>query len=426
MRQFKKKEMPAKGKYLYGAAKLFEFASGWVIEYRYYDQESKQLISHRERFQRIRKKINCDTEARKEAKRRCKEIDIQLSNGWTPYGNYVENDERLKVTEALDRYYNSKRRELRPDSDRTYRSQINILKEWLVSIRKENIPLDDFDYKLAYRYLDYIYDKGVRNRTYNNYISVLKSIWNWFVIEREFIDVNPFIRPKTKKEEEKIRKPIPPEWDAPILKYCDENDPVLGLVCKLIYSSFLRPAEICRCIVSEIDLANCVIYLSGNKAKNHTSRIAPLSPDVVCDLIKLGVEDLNPNQHLIGKNHGKVGSLKLGGNKELHIRELERNWDSLRININLPKHYQLYSWRDTGLSDMLLKGYSEDDLSKVSGHLNKWQVNAYKSKDVDVDVALRYIESVSILGDREKDFQHINSTKISKIQATMKQKIGKN
>lgn len=419
-----KEKKSSKGKYLYGAARLLEFTSGWVIEFRYLDPDKNELVSHRERFQRIRKQINCDTEARKVAKKRCQQINLQLSQGWTPYGYYQEeDDDRIKTYDALERFFKSRKNEFRPATVRTYASQIKCLQDWLAERHLENLRLEDFDSKMARKYLDYVSDKGLCNRSYNNTITSLKSIWNWFLIDREYVEQNPFLRARLKKVTEKIRQPIPLEWNKPILDYCRENDPVLGVVCNMVYSSYIRPSELCLCKVEDVDLYNCVVYIPGGNAKNHHYRIAPLAPDTVKDLKDMGIEKLDGELFLIGKASEKYGRLTLGGKIQLKTPDLDRNWRRLRKAIDLPDCYHLYSWRDSGLSDMLIKGVTEDELSKVSGHLNKWQVNAYKAKDVDIHSILKYIDKVSSIEDREKELAQIKSNKISSIQRAIRKRI---
>ena len=66
----------------YIPAQLREYPSGWVIEYQVINPETLQLERFRVKFQRTRKKFPSDDEARKAAKKICKEKNKQLSSGW--------------------------------------------------------------------------------------------------------------------------------------------------------------------------------------------------------------------------------------------------------------------------------------------------------------------------------------------------------
>lgn len=388
-------------KYIYGAPALLEFNSGWVIEYKYLNKETGELTRHREKFQRTRKKLGNDKLARQHARKRIIELEEQLQTGWTPYG-MQETAAENRLADLLDIYATIKERELRPDSMRSLRSYNRLFMAWLEKERLKDLTIQDFNHVLAQRYLDYILlIKKVSNRTYNNYLGNMRVMWNWFINERNFDVPNPFARKKKKPVTTKIRKTIPKSIDAQILEYCRINNPVLELACHLIYSSYMRVSEILKCKISDVHLKESCILLPGAITKNKKPRIAYLNKRSVEIMLENGLDRANLNDMLIGKEKGENGRLVIGWHgRTIKTNDIDKSWEALRKALDLPSEYKLYSWRDTGITDLASMGLPDDLIIKITGHLDKDMVNIYKAPHVDESVVHLLRKVSQTLGER--------------------------
>lgn len=345
----------------YIPAQLREFASGWVIEYYFINPETFVLQRHREKFQRIRKKMPSDDAARKMAKKICTERTKQLASGWNPL--MITGNTRIytRLLDALDSYLKEKLREVRPDSKRVYKSQVSMFKRWLAEKKIDNIYVKSFTASYADDYLTFQFvEEGKSARTYNNYLSFFGSLFNWF-IEKGYCDKNPFGKLKKKKEEEKKRDVIPPEWDKKIMEYCHKHNPSFALVCMLVYSSFLRPAEICRIKIKDIMLDKSAILVDGKNAKNGQTRWAILTPDTIQMIKDLHIMDYDPDCYLISTS-------LLPGMKKKETRDVDKHWTKMRKRIKMPETYQLYSYRDTGIMWLKESGVPDYLIVKLTGH----------------------------------------------------------
>lgn len=385
--------------FLFKEAELMEFSSGWQIRYKYMNIETGELELGRERFQNQRRALGEDKRARIAGHRRCQELNAMLKKGWTPYGHLdteeEEEQEGTLLTELMLVYEKVKERELRFDSMRSIRSYNKLLCAWLKDKKLDKVTIENFTPKIAHSYLDYIIiQKKVSNCTYNNYVSNLRAMWNFFINERQFEVSNPFEKLKKKTREKKYRQVIPREWDNRILDYCRTHDPVLELISELIYHSYMRPAEILRCKIKYVNLQQQMIMLPGHVTKKNNARNIYLSNRAVEILIENKIGDCELDNHLIVKSIGNKGRLAIGKGRIIKTPELDRNWDCLRKAIDLPKEYQLYSWRDTGVTDLAQLGLSDDEIIKITGHLDKEMVDIYRSPSVDTSV-LRLLSQVS-------------------------------
>lgn len=373
----------------YLPATLKEWKSGWQIEFSALNPYSDRLERIRIRYQKIRKRIGNDTLARQQGKLYCDALNRKLESGWCPFSQPKTEPTKQfhKLNEILDLFLKEKEVDFSNgvfsfDSMRTYRSQIAILREWLLSNKKDRISIIQFNQDIANEYLDYIYyEKKLSPRTWNNYLKFLRTVWNWF-IDKNYCTENVFQKIKAKVELEKQRVTIPKEWSSAIIKYFRENNPPMELVCGLIYNSFMRPAEICRTQISDIHLSKNGIYLPGTKTKNKYARWCLLPPHLIELLVKHKIDKYPSNYYLI--------STKLiPGKTPLNTRKLDKYWHKMREAINLPKEMQLYSLRDTGITDLKQQGHSNLFISSITGHRNSEEIETY-THEPDIQ-ALKYI-----------------------------------
>lgn len=358
----------------YEPAVLCEFNSGWLIEYRVMNPETGQLERKRLKFEKIRKRQRSDKEARKVAKTYCNAINEKLESGWNPYFEGKKAKSFHKITESLKAFIKEKELDFkngvfRHDSMRTYRSQIDMLVTWINNLNP-NMYVANFDKEVAQQYLDYVYTtKEVSARTWNNYLKFLRTAWTW-LIEKNYCSENIFQSIKPKSEKEKERVIIPEAWSKKIMEYFRKNIPEMELVCGLVYNSFMRPAEICRTQIKNVKLESNAIYLPGDKTKNSRARWCLLPPHLVDIINKMNMEKY-PTDHYL------LSSFLRPGKTKLDTRKLDKYWDKMRSAIDLPQEMKLYSYRDTGITDLKKQGFSNLFISTITGHLNSEEIETY-------------------------------------------------
>ena len=289
---------------------------------------------------------------------------------WNPYLQSGNVRIFTKLTDALNIYLKEKLREVRKDTKRVYRSQVKMFLAWMEKQHLENILVKSFSSANADDYLTFQFvEQGKSACTYNNYLTFFRGLFNWF-IEKGYCDKNPFLKLKKKKEEEKKREVIPPQWDVQIMNYCRKNDPRLAFICMLVYSSFIRPAEICKIKIKDIHLEKSSIFIPGENAKNTHSRWATLTPDSIQMIKDMNIMDYNPDWYLISTS-------LLPGMKKKETRDIDKHWSRMRKAINMPMIYQLYSYRDTGIMWLKENGVPDYLIVKLTGHLKTDMLQKY-------------------------------------------------
>ena len=359
------------GVFSYIAPKMVHYNTlGWCIEWHECtDAETGKYKRFRIRLNAIRKKCPNEKEFNRKAQEMMKEVISDLKN--KANGVILPTSGKAKSLSAvLDLFVREKERNSRHDSIRVYRSQVKMLKDWLKFIRMENITPMRFSDETARQYMRYqLLEKEVSATTYNNYITNLRSIFSW-MIENGFCRNNPFTDIKKKERQPKKRVIIPKEWDSKIIDYCEENDKMLGLVCMLVYSSFIRPAEICRLKVQDIHIDKEAIFIGAENAKNKHPRWAIIQQYIIDKIKELSILNYPGNFYLISTGM-KPGEMK----KE--TRDLDKRWHAMRNALDMPKEFQLYSLRDTGIMALKEQGVPDHIIVKLTGHLKTSMLEKY-------------------------------------------------
>lgn len=322
---------------------------GWYIEYYALHPQKQELQRFRTRLNKIRKKYKKAMEFRNYAYNIVNQINAKLFGGWSPF--FESEDVRLYTTldEVIGVFLSEKERELRPDTVRTYRSWCALFQEWA----GKNIPkvyVSLLNRVTMVKYMDYLYNvRKLSSRSWNNNLKQGRCFFNWCV-EKCYMKENPLASLSKKKEADKIRVIIPPASRVKVTDYLQQHNPEFLTVCKLVYTSLIRPKEI-RCIqLRDIHLKEHYIYIPPTKAKNHNGRCAAISEELETEISKLINEKIYPETYYL------FGSSMKPAAKQIPEAKMRKTWEKMRAAVKLPVEMQLYSLRDTGINNMLKSG----------------------------------------------------------------------
>lgn len=339
--------------YRYLPAVLKENQDDWYIEYYAQNPQTLAMKRFRIRMNKAVKRFSKKADARKYCLDVVARLNCKLLDGWNPF--FEGEDSRLYVplTDVSELYLKEMKKELRPDTMRSYSAYSNMLLNW-TNAREPGLFCSLFNEAKATRFMDYIYnERNVTARTWNNYLKMSRAFFNWCVT-KGYTKENPFNKFSLKKKEKKERTTIDVDTRKRIAEYLD-GKPFL-LVCMLVYHSLIRPKEIRNLRVGDIDLKNHTIKVAASIAKNHNTRYCAISTQIE-DLIKrLGIMKYNQSYYIFSDPE----TMSPGSNK-IYDSKFTKEWDKLRKALGLPSTMQLYSFRDTGIWTMLKSHV--DDLS---------------------------------------------------------------
>jgi integrase len=353
----------------YLPAELKAYKSEWFVSYHVKNPQTGKL--HRKKIKLNR--IKSIAERKILAKKLIVEINAKLAIGWNPFLEQEAPKAYTKLIAALDTFIKSKTKEFKSkDSIRTYKSHVEILKDYILNVINEpDLLVISFDNRYARNYMDYLYnEKDISGRTFNNYKTFATTFWNWF-IEHLYCKVNPFLTVRKKQEDIKTRQIIDIETRERIKKHLLrlESYQYLAIVM-LCYRGLIRPKEICLLKPKYINLKERIIYLPAKITKDKDDRIVSISSELMESLNYLKIDKLDQECYIFGK-HFKPGY-------EMNDpREISREWSKMRDELNLPKEYQFYSLKDTGIVQLIRDGVDLLQVRDQAGHSSLEQTNQY-------------------------------------------------
>lgn len=238
-----------------------------------------------------------------EKKRRASEImevlTKQLAQGWNPWVTDDESRGFVYFDNCLERYLDYVDRMDRKKTRQSYRSRVNILREFITSQVNPIKYAYQFDIGFCNDFIDWIYlDRESSPRTRNNYRGWLYGLAE-FLIARKHINTNPVEHIKVMPEHEKYRKDLTPEMLKQMSNYLCRNDKSFFLACMMQYYTLIRPGELSHLKIGDISLKKQTVFVSHEFSKNHKDAEVGLNKIVIKLMLDLEVFKLSDRQQEI-------------------------------------------------------------------------------------------------------------------------------
>ncbi|HEA19934.1 hypothetical protein LCGC14_0502660 [marine sediment metagenome] len=361
----------------------------WEIVYYVKNPFTEELERKRNRVRPL-KNI---TERRKMAKRMIAAINSRLEKGWNPFFQNKGTKELAKLADAARIFISRSKQEhddgnFSYDTFKTYRSQINLLIEYLnIVLRDPEIMCYKFDSEFVGNYLDYVrYEKGTSARTRDNYLGFLGTFSN-FLILKKYITANPTelfgkINKKTKK-----RILIAPKLLDSIFDYWKKKNAAYMTLSMACYYCLVRRTEITKLKVGNVSLINSTIWIDATDSKNRKSNHVTI-PDALLPVLAYHIRTANNTDYLFSTDNFKPGK------NRLHPDRITKNWSSMRQAMKLESNIHWYSLKDTGITDLLRAGVPLIAVRDQARHHSSIQTDLYTPREMRQ--ANQHIKSANI------------------------------
>lgn len=304
-------------------------------------------------------------------------ITRKLETGWNPW---IESTDSLTYTlfsTVAENYhdYLYKRlndRSLREDTVVSYISYLKIFREWIEE-KREVIYMFQLDHLVISQFLDYVYIE--RNNTFitrNNYLGWLRSFCT-YLLERGYISIDPCARFQNIKIKgySKDRTVIPDSVMAQIRDYLQQHNRYFLLACYLTHYMCIRPKELSRMRVHDINIGQCTITLMGDQTKNHDSVTITMPQKVARLMIDLDIFSAHGNSYLFSDGFRP-------GEKQHSEKQFRDYWAKhLRKDLKFSSKYVYYSLKDTGITNMLRNGVDPISVRDQARHSSLAITNTY-------------------------------------------------
>ncbi len=272
-------------------------------------------------------------------------ISKQLMEGWNPWVTTDLSRGYVLFDNCLERYLDYIDRMDRKKTRQSYRSRVNILREFITSQVNPIKYAYQFDIGFCNDFIDWIYlDRESSPRTRNNYRGWLYGLAE-FLIARKHINANPVEHIKVMPEHEKYRRDLTPEMLKQMSNYLRKNDKSFFLACLMQYYTLIRPGELSHLKIGDISLKKQTVFVSHEFSKNHKDAEVGLNKIVIKLMLDLEVFKKPDNYYLFGSDF-KPSAERIGSD------HFNKRWKVMRKALNWNDCYQFYSLKDSGIRDL--------------------------------------------------------------------------
>lgn len=297
-----------------------------------------------------------------------------------------------KVLEAFDKAIKLKTNVIKAKTLEDYRSRIYALHRWLKKEHKDIKHIEQIEKKHILEFLNAIQLKSSpRNR--NNYRTVFSSIFQ-VLEDNEIIERNVIKNIKSLKSKPQRHKTYTDKEQEHIFKHLENQDPILLLYIKFISYNFLRPLEVCRLRVKDINLDEKTLKFEAKNKVLKTKLIPDILFDLLPDLSKCQPDDLLFTPSKIG---GPWNATEINRRTNFGKR-----FAAVKNELGFSNNYSLYSFRHTFIT-RLYRAMSKDSspfeaksrLMLITGHSTMTALEKYL-RDIDAELPQDYSDLLKL------------------------------
>lgn len=294
--------------------------------------------------------------------------------------------ESKSIIEAFKIGLSLKEKLMNKNSFTKYKSRINRFSIWLKKKGIEKQSITTVHKKLVIEYLnEVLQSSSARNR--NNTRTDIGSLFQ-ILEDNEIITENFVKKINVLKSTPTRNKTYSPKLQEDIYNYLKENDEHLLLFIQFISYNFLRPIEVCRLKVEDVDIKDKKLYV---KAKN-----SPVKTKIIPEILLEQLPDFsnkNPKPFLFTQN-------TIGGEWDIEEENkrdyFTKRFKNIKDHFKLGKEYGLYSFRHTFITKLyreLRKTNSpfetKGKLMLITGHSTITALEKYL-RDIDAELPEDY------------------------------------
>lgn len=331
-------------------------------------------------------------ERKKAIKILCKAVAKILENGFNPYldGDSIEETPKYNIPDAVLFVLNLRKISLKENSYQDFRIRIKSFEKWLLNNGFENRYITSVNKITVINYLNLVL-KNTSPKNRNNTRSNLGMFFTTLE-DNEIIPINFIPKIKILKAIPERNKTYSTKQKKDIFAYLLENDKLLLLFIQFVSFNNLRPVEIVRLRIKDINIKDRLVYV---RAKNKPVKIKIIPEILLSELPNL--DNYKPENFLftpdgIGGEWNTSETNKRG--------YFGKRFKKIKTVFDLGEDYGMYSFRHTFITmlyNSLVIGSTpfeaKSKLMLITGHNTMSALEKYL-RDIDAVLPDDYSEHI--------------------------------
>lgn len=373
----------------YGEANKYKTKSDRMFVLAVYKHKIKELLKrgynpfekNAELFQKEQAALNKNKGALEE-----KNIATPTVENVVPISPVVATNTKT-IGEAFEFALNLKKKLVKEITLKAYTSRSAALQQFVTTNYPEVKYIDQLTKSMVVQFLNSILEKN-SPRTRNNFRIEISSLMQ--VLEENEIILTNFVKhiPLLKTAPER-HKTYSTQLDSDIFNYLEAKDPILLLYIKFISYNYLRPIEVNRIKIGDINLEERTISF---KAKNK-----PLKTKIIPDILWKDIPDLTAFDKdaflFTPDGFGEKWDTSESNRRDYFSKRFKK---VVKAHFNLGTNYGLYSFRHTYITKLYREfrktaspNEAKSNLMLITGHSTMTALEKYL-RDIDAELPEDY------------------------------------
>lgn len=321
-----------------------------------------------------------------------------IENGYSPFNsNNFEDEKKVHtIKEALELAYEHCTLSVSKITSKDYLHTKNQFLDFLKYDQTKDI--NDLTKSVVLKFLNKKL-KETSARTRNNSKASLSALFTIMenklnLIDRNFIKDIGNEKTKPKTDRTFTRKEL-----KDIVEYLKNNDPYLLMYIRFVSYCFLRPVEVNRLKVKDVNLEESLLYFKAKNKPQKTKRI----PSIFIEDVKAMNLHLYNVEYFLFTLKNKPAEWNTDDNTRRDA--FSKRFKKVKNKFNLGKEYGLYSFRHSFITNLFRylrttenKSYSEaiKELQPITGHETQQALEMYIHK-IDADIPEDWSEKIDFI-----------------------------
>lgn len=306
-----------------------------------------------------------------------------LDEGYNPFTKTSSEGFHLQQTElscnaALKMAFEQKKNELARKTVGDWSSRLNTFIKYAEAAGFSDHNITEINSFHIASFLNYISDQGQGPKSINNFRGCLSALWGKLANDM-IVQTNPVTVLKKRKENPQKNKPFTPEEITAIKNYLLANDPGLLTFIRFVAFAFLRPVEVVRLTVGDVDLKNFRLSVKTKTEARATVRVVPQLEE---ELQKMQLHNYLKTDFLLtaAGAPGKWLNQRTGEPtaENTRTKEFSDRFTKVKDHFNFGSEYGIYSIRHSFAVD-LYNSFINDGATTIEAEMKMLPITRHKS-----------------------------------------------
>jgi len=281
--------------------------------------------------------------------------------------------------QAAEAFIDNRKQFVSERSITNYDLGLGLFKKYLLSIGKPHIQLDCIDGELLEDYIVYmktyvssLYKKPLSKFTIKEYKDRVGAVLEFWHTKKRVLSYNPMksirLGYELRRENQDSTTVFTVKQVQDIIDYTKTHrkPPYLTLLL-MIYYTHMRPTEICRLQVKDVDMDARMIYLKASKSKTRIARKVPIDIPMYKHFINTGIDfkDERIKEKYFFSYHGnaRIGYV---GDRMYNHKNMTYGFKKMLDDLGLDRNFSKYHLKH--VHEIVYEGMSFAEVQSKNGH----------------------------------------------------------